>query len=399
MANTPSAKPVLIAGAGIGGLATAIALARQNISSHVLERSRAHSTDGAGIQLGPNATRILEAWGVLEQLSKRAVICEGINIGDGITGENLATVPFGKTAQQRYGAPFLLVHRSDLHNALARSAREHSNVNITMDCEALAYKQFPDKISLTTTKGEVHGRALIAADGLWSKLRPQIDAGAKLEFTGKTAWRTLIDPENLPERLHGPWTGLWLSKTAHLVHYPVCGGKKINVVAVIDERWGGRAQGWNQVADPQALLPYFEPWNTPIADIVRHGSCWRKWSLFYQPPLRAWTQGCVTMIGDAAHPVMPFLAQGGGLAIEDAAVLVKVLLDHDGDPWSAFRHYEKTRIERTARTSYESRKMGTVYHMGGVMRLVRNFILRRQTPNSLLKRLDWLYQFRVENGY
>ncbi|MHA1165305.1 MAG: FAD-dependent monooxygenase [Alphaproteobacteria bacterium] len=398
MPNTRTSDQILIAGAGIGGLSTAIALARKGIPSLVLERSKEHSTDGAGIQLGPNATRILDEWGVLDRLSESAVISDGITIGDGLTGEILASVPFGETALQRYGAPFLLVHRGDLHRALVESARDHSIVDITTDCEVLAYKQIPDEIILTTTKGELRGRALIVADGLWSKLRPQIDAGAKLEFTGKTAWRTLIDPQDLPEQLRGPRTALWLSKTVHLVHYPVCGGKKINVVSVINERWGGRAQGWNQEADPQALLPYFEPWYDRIADIVKSGSSWRKWSLFYQPPLRAWTQGSVTMIGDAAHPVLPFLAQGGGLAIEDAAVLVKVLVDHDGDPWRAFRHFEKARIERTARTSYESRKMGRIYHMGGVMRLARNFVLRRQSPNSLLKRLDWLYQYRVDNG-
>ncbi len=397
MANTRSANPILIAGAGIGGLSAAIALARKDIPAKILERSKAHSTDGAGIQLGPNATRILDEWGVLERLLPRSVICEGVTIGDGISGEILATVPFGETAQQRYGAPFLLVHRSDLHNALVECARDHSSIEITKDCEVLAYQQFPDEITLTTSKGEKHGRGLIVADGLWSMLRPQIDAGAKLEFTGKTAWRTLIDPEELPELNHVPWTGLWLSPSAHLVHYPVCGGKKINVVAVIDERWGGRSQGWNQEADPQELLPHFEQWNDRLENIVTSGSKWRKWSLFFQPPLRAWTQGSVTMIGDAAHPVLPFLAQGGGLAIEDAAVLVKILIAHDGDPWRAFRNFEKTRIGRTARTSYESRKMGKIYHMGGVMRLARNFVLRRQSPNSLLQRLDWLYQYRVEN--
>jgi salicylate hydroxylase len=398
MPNSKTADRILIAGAGIGGLGAAIALARQNIPSHVLERSSEHSTDGAGIQLGPNATRILDDWGVLDRLKSSGVLSEGIIIGDGITGENLATVPFGETAQQRYGAPFLLVHRGDLHNALLETARDHDNVEITRDCDVQAYKQFPDEVILTTSTGDVFGRALIAADGLWSKLRPQIDAGAKLTFAGKTAWRTLLDPKELPEALSSPWTRLWLSSSAHLVHYPVCGGEKINIVAVINERWGGRAEGWNQEADPQALLPYFESWNDHVADIVRKGSSWRKWSLFTQPPLRTWTQGSVTMLGDAAHPVLPFLAQGGGLAIEDAAVLVKVLMDHDGDPWRAFRHYENARIKRTARTSYESRKMGTIYHMSGVLRLARNFVLHRKSPNSLLKGLDWLYKYRVEDA-
>lgn len=396
MANIHTANRILIAGAGIGGLATAIALARKGIPSHVLERAKVHSTQGAGIQLGANATRPLDEWGVLDRLATKAIVCEGIAIGDGVTGKPLAHVPFGETARQRYGAPFLLVHRGDLHRALVEQARSYSKVKITKDCGVLAYKQFRDEIALTTTKDTVKGRALIVADGMWSRLRPQIDAGAKLEFTGKTAWRTLIGPEDLPEPCRDPWTRLWLSKPAHLVHYPVCGGNKINVVAVIQERWGSRAEGWNQEADPQSLLPYFESWNDHVARIVRLGSSWRKWSLFHQPPLRTWTQGSVTMIGDAAHPVLPFLAQGGALAIEDAAVLAKVLVDHDGDPWRAFRHFETVRIKRVSRTSHESRKMGAIYHMGGASRLARNFVLRRRSPDSLLNRFDWLYQYRDE---
>lgn len=398
MAKTQTADRILIAGAGIGGLSAAIALARDGIALQVLERAKVHSTDGAGIQLGPNATRILDEWGVLDRLSSKAVICEGIAIGDGLTGEHLATVPFGETARRRYGAPFLLVHRSDLHHALAETARNLSGVEITMDCEVMAYQQFPDEIVLTTTKDTVSGRALIAADGLWSRLRPQIDAGAALQFTGKTAWRTLVNRDDLPEPLRGPWTGLWLGKNAHLVHYPVCGGEKINVVAVTGERRGEGTEGWNQEADPQSLLACFESWDDSIAHIVRSGARWRKWSLYYQPPLRTWTQGSVTMIGDAAHPVLPFLAQGGALAIEDAAVLVKVLKEFGGNPRYAFRQFERVRIERTARTGYESRRMGAIYHMGGVLRLARNMVLRRQSPDALLKRLDWLYRFDGDAG-
>ncbi len=393
MASTVTEGRILIAGAGIGGLSAGIALARDGTPVQVLEREKAHSTDGAGIQLGPNATRILGDWGVLERLGSKAVISEGIAIGDGLTGEHLATVPFGEVARQRYGAPFILVHRHDLHQALVETARDLPGVEITMDCEVMAYRQSSDEIVLTTTKEEIRGHALIAADGLWSRLRPQIDPGAALLFTGQTAWRTLVSPGDLPEHLRGPRTGLWLGRGAHLVHYPVKGGMKINVVAVTEERRGGKTEGWNQEADPQSLLSCFEAWDDSIADIVRSGAGWRKWSLYYQPPLRAWTQGLVTVAGDAAHPVLPFLAQGGALAIEDAAVLVRVLREFDGDPTHAFRQFERVRIGRASRTGFESRRMGRIYHMGGVLRLARNFVLRRQSPEALLKKLDWLYLF------
>jgi salicylate hydroxylase len=395
MPSSQHDKRILISGAGIGGLSTAIALAHQGSASLVLERSAFFSIEGAGIQLGPNATKILRAWGVLDRLLPKAVVCEEVLIGDGFTGKHLTSVPFGKAAEQRYGAPFLLVHRADLHQALLDTANDMPGIEIDMDCDVRSYEQFPDKVVLTTMKNTLNGRALIAADGIWSTLRRQIDRGATLSFAGKTAWRTLMEPEDLPGQLQGPRTGVWLSNNVHLVHYPVRGGKKINVVAVVNERWGGRTEGWNQEADPQLLMPAFEKWDERIAQFVNSGTSWRKWSLYRMPPLRAWTQGSATLIGDAAHPMLPFLAQGGAMAIEDASVLTRILAEHDDDPWRAFRHYETARIERTARTAYESRKMGNIYHMGGVLRLARNFIMRQRSPQSLLKKFDWLYQYPV----
>ena len=236
---------------------------------------------------------------------------------------------------------------------------------------------------------------MLLADGLWSQMRYEIDRGAALQFTGYMAWRALIDADDMPEPLQAPWTGLWLGKKAHLVHYPVSGGKKINVVAVISDRWGGRSDGWSHEGDPDFLIPEFEDWNDLPSQVLRIPTTWRTWPLFKMPPLRAWTQGAVALIGDAAHPVLPYLAQGGGMAIEDAAVLAKVLSENDDDPWQAFRPYEEARIERTARTSFESRQTGTIYHMGGLFRLARNFVLKRRSPEALLKRLDWLYGYEV----
>ncbi len=397
MPKPKSENQFLIAGGGIGGLSAAIALGRMGISIRVLESTEKFSDEGAGIQLGPNATKILEQWGVLERLAGKAVVSEGVAIGDGLTGQLLATVPFGETAQERYGAPFLLAHRADLHRALLEVARSYSGFNIKMGCEALSFQQSPDGVTVTTRNGDVRGRALIAADGLWSRLRRDIDRGAALTFSGRTAWRTWIDPKDMPDALHGSWTGLWLGKKAHLVHYPVRGGKKINVVAVIDERWGSRSDGWNHEAEADQLVPYYAEWDSLPAQVVRNATAWRKWSLFQLPPLRAWTQGSVTAIGDTAHPVLPYLAQGGAMAIEDAAVLARILSEHDNDPWQAFRPFESARIGRTARTSYESRRMGNIYHMGGPMRMMRNFVLRHRSPESLLKKLDWLYGFEVSD--
>lgn len=389
-----STKPILIAGAGIGGLSAAIALARQGIATRVLEQSKDFPSQGAGIQFGPNATRILDHWGVLDHLRPDAVTSDGVMIGNGITGAHLNTVPFGESAEMHYGAPFLLAHRADLHTALLKIARKHKPVSFKMNCQVQGFRQDVDSITARTSTGNISGDGLICADGMWSALRDHVDEGAALRFANKSAWRTLLDADQVPEAVRGAWTRLWLAPKAHLVHYPVCGGSKINVVAVIDDR-SMRTDNWQEEANPEDLLPSYENWNSHVAELVRAGTNWRKWSLYSMPPLRNWTTGRVCLLGDAAHPVLPFLAQGGAMAIEDAVVLAEEVGMARQDLASAFKSYEVNRIERTARTSYESRKMGNIYHMGGLPRAMRDFVLRHRKPESLRKRYDWLYGFRA----
>lgn len=393
MATPPNDDSIIIAGGGIAGLSAAIALARNNETVRLVERGETFPIDGAGIQLGANATRILREWGVLEKLLPQAVRAEGIGIGDGYSGEIVTRVPLGDYAEQRYGAPYLLAHRADLHNALLATAREFPSINIMTGVEATDYDQFvEDIIVLKTSNSAIRGRALIAADGVWSKLRSKIDDKAQTGFTGKTAWRTLVDPEVLPSEFHGPWTGLWMAGNAHLVHYPVKAGKAINLVAVIEDRWYAR-EGWNEEADPAALEKPFKRWDPRIAEIIAAGKAWRKWSLYDLAPLRRASRGTALAIGDAAHPIPPFLAQGGALAIEDAAVLARLLAADPDDAIETFNKFESERIARTARMRFESRRMGNIYHMRGLSRRVRDFVLQRRSPEALLARYDWIYGY------
>lgn len=395
MSTASDATPLVIAGAGIGGLSAAIALAQRDIPCLILERADAFQTHGAGIQLGPNATRILGQWGVLDHLKTQAIASEGILIGDGRTGEILNSVPFGSEAEHLYGAPFLLAHRADLHSALLKTARKQTNITIELGNAVEGFRQDLDGVTVVTSKGNVAGAGLICADGLWSRLRDHVDEGAELTFAGKSAWRTLLDAEAVPEPVRAPWTRLWMGPKAHLVHYPVCGGSKINVVAVIDDPTE-HPDDWQRDADSDHLLPAYEGWNVEVAELVRTGEGWRKWSLYSMPPLRNWTLGRVCLLGDAAHPVLPFLAQGGALAIEDAAVLANIVAGTGlSNLDAAFRKYEGERIARTARTSYESRKMGRIYGLSGLAASARNFVLRYRKPAALRKRYDWLYGFRL----
>lgn len=391
-ATSRGAEPILIAGGGIGGLSAAIALAATGEEVRLFEKSAKPTVEGAGIQLGPNATRLLRDWGVLDELRTTAVRAEGIGIGDGITGEPLATVPLGDLAEARYGAPYLLVHRADLQRALLARARSQKGLHIAFGREVTGFDQSPEGVVADTSKGAARGRAMIVADGLWSTLRNKVDKTAHLSFTERTAWRALVDPEVLPQELRGAWTGLWMARNAHLVHYPVQAGRAVNVVAVIHDRWSAR-EGWGEDAEAEVVLSHFRRWDDRLQTILKAAKRWRKWSLYDLPPLRRWTLGMVALLGDAAHPILPFLAQGGALAIEDAAFLAHTLARADGDIWEAFPEYEDKRIWRSARIRYESRRMGDIYHMSGLSRRVRDFVLRRRAPESLLRRFDWLYGF------
>ncbi|HEX2446650.1 MAG TPA: FAD-dependent monooxygenase [Methyloceanibacter sp.] len=382
---------VLIAGGGIGGLSAAIALARRGIGTDVLERSRFAEETGAGIQLGPNATRVLAALGVLDLIEPHAFTPEAIVIYDGLSGRKLTSMPLGKEAQARYGAPYLTLHRADLHAALRAAAESQPHVALRPGFEVTAVDtQGPDVLLRSTEGKEVKGAALIGADGLWSTIRPLIMPQAGLRFTGATAWRTLLPREGLPPPFDAPAVGLWLGARSHLVHYPVRGGSDLNVVAVTEG--GAELQGWNQAGNAKALLAGFARWTKDSKSLLERASTWRSWSLYRLDNLRRFSEGRIALLGDAAHPVLPYLAQGAALAIEDAATLADCMsasLDHLSQ---AFDRYERVRRPRSLRVQRQSRRFGQLYHLDGAFRLARNFVLERRREEQSLRRFDWLYQ-------
>jgi salicylate hydroxylase len=380
----------LIVGGGIGGLCTALALARSGMSAVVLERSTFSDETGAGIQLGPNATRVFAELGVLAAIRAAAFRPDNLRLFDGLWGNNLASVPLGRVAEERYGAPYLTLHRADLHASLLAACRADGAIELENGFEVTEAETLAEPVIARGADGtEIEGCDLVAADGLWSRLRDRIVPDADLRFSGATAWRALLPRSEVPAPFDVPDVGLWLGPRAHLVHYPVRGGKDLNVVAVVE---GGSAkQGWSRRAEPDVLLPSFERWATPAKALLAMVKTWRCWSLFRLRPLPRWTDGRMALLGDAAHPVLPYLAQGAALAIEDADALAASLKACGGDPASAFPRYQSLRMDRAARVQAQAAHFGRIYHLSGPAAFARNFLLGRRRPESLLHSFDWLY--------
>lgn len=381
---------VLIVGGGIGGLTTAIALARNGMSATLLERSVFADETGAGIQLGPNATRVLAGLGVLDEAEAVAFKPDLLQLFDGVSGGALASVPLGRVAEERYGAPYLTFHRAELHAALLAACRATSAIELHDGFEVTEVESLTDGVTATNVDGEpVEGSCLIAADGIWSRLRDRIAPHAGLRSSGATAWRALLPRDQVPAPFDAPMVGLWLGPRAHLVHYPVRGGKDLNIVAVVE---GGSAkQGWNLRAEPDVLLQAFHRWASPAKALLERVESWRCWSLFRLKPLPRWANGRMALLGDAAHPVLPYLAQGAALAIEDAVALAASLKVCGGDPRCAFPHYESLRMRRAARVQAQAVRFGRIYHLRGPAALARNFMLQRRRADTLLRGFDWLY--------
>jgi salicylate hydroxylase len=381
-------KQVLIAGGGIGGLTAAIALGRCGIEAEVLERSNFTEETGAGIQLGPNATRALKRLGVLDVIRPSAFRPEAMWLYDGPSGRRLQALPLGKRAEKYYGAPYLTIHRADLHAGLRAVAETLAPVELRPNFEVTSVETVGDHVMARSADGtKAEGSSLIGADGLWSAVRNLVAPQGELRFARATAWRALPARESLPSPFNAPVIGLWFGSGAHLVHYPVCGGGSLNAVAITEG--GVEGQGWNQPADAAALPSKFKPFAREARSLLEHTAGWRSWSLYRLAPLKSFSAGRLVLLGDAAHPVLPYLAQGAALAIEDALSLGQVLEASPGDLIAAFHRYEKLRRARVDRVQSLSRRYGWIYHVSGPIRLARNFVLGRR--NEVLKDFDWLY--------
>jgi len=386
--------PVLIIGGGIGGLTHALALSQHGIKSHILEARDQFSELGAGIQLGPNAGRILANLNLLDDIKPRASMPRAIRIREADRGSDLATLPLIPYMEDRFFAPYLTMRRTDLQSVLLEHVYANDAVTVTTGFKLQKIRTTNDEIiAISDQTKEVHGHLLIGADGIWSKTREMISPGDPQKFSGKTAWRTLIPAADIPNGLDLDKVGLWLGANAHLVHYTVGGEDELNIVAVIDDP--DEARRWSQPADKADIESHFRNWTTPARDLINAATEWRKWSLFDAVPLKTWHRDRICLLGDAAHPVLPFLAQGGALAIEDAYILANSINENEDDYDMAYSIFEAHRAPRTSKVQSKSRKNGNIYHMQKPLSLARDLVLRNTSPTRLISSYNWLYGYDV----
>lgn len=395
-----SARHVVIAGAGIAGLTAALALSRAGLRATVLEQSPKLLEAGAGLQLSPNAARVLIGLGLADRLAPLVSVPQAIRIMSGGSGREIARVPLADEAARRYGAPYWTIHRADLQSVLAAATEADQDVTVKLGVKVEEFAAHGHGVSVLGRRGDrmmidERGIALIGADGIWSTIAAKLKGHRKPRFAHRTAWRALVPADAVPAEFRAPVVHLWLGLDAHLVHYPVRGGRLINIVGIVNDEWNDA--GWSAAGERTEILRHFArfTWHDKARAIVALPEQWRKWALYERRSPFQGSEGPVTLIGDAAHPMLPFLAQGAGMAIEDATVLAACLAGNIEHPADALRAYESLRVKRTAHAQKMSRKQGRIYGLTGPEALVRNVVMRMLGSKRLLARQDWLYRWRA----
>ncbi|QIP08992.1 FAD-dependent monooxygenase [Bradyrhizobium symbiodeficiens] len=395
-------RTIVIAGAGIGGLTAALALAARGFRIVVLEKAERLEEVGAGLQLSPNASRVLVALGLTERLKLRAVVPEAVSIMSARAGGELLRMPLGEAASARAGAPYWVVHRADLQSALAGAVADHPDIDLKLGATFEDVAPHAKGLTVVHRSGTIRrsdlASALIGADGIWSTVRQHLFPEVQPRFSGLIAWRGTLDATQLPKDYTARRVQLWMGPNAHLVAYPIAGGRQINVVAVLPGTWN--RPGWSTPGDPLEVMDAFAAprWPAPARMMLATVDSWRKWALFGVPDGCPWSKGPVALLGDSVHAMLPFAAQGAGMAIEDAAVLARHLSFEAAESTAgisaALTQYGRARQARVRRVQRTARQQGRIYHLSGPLAAARDLAIRALGPDRMLARQDWIYGWR-----
>jgi len=392
--NNPAKKKVIVTGGGIGGLATALAVSRQGIEVLLLEQAAEIGEIGAGIQLGPNAFAALDALGAGAAARRRAVFTDRIIMMDALDAEEVVRIETDESFQTRFGGPYAVIHRADIHLSIFEAVQQ--NPLITFRTSTLVEDVLiqDDGIKVIDSEGGAYAAdAVIGCDGVKSVIRDKTIGGGH-RVTGHVVYRAVVDKDDMPEDLRINAPVLWAGPRCHLVHYPLRGGHQYNLVLTFhsskEEEWGV-SEG-----SKEEVLGYFKDIHPRPRQLLNLPTSWKRWATADRDPVEAWGYGLSTLVGDAAHPMTQYMAQGACMALEDAVTLGEALQQTNGDLRSAFRLYESVRIPRTARVVWSTREMGRIYHAQGVERLVRNQLWKGKRQEHFQDGLSWLYGWRKE---
>jgi salicylate hydroxylase len=396
-------RTIFIAGAGIGGLTASLALASKGFRVVVLEKAERLEEAGAGLQLAPNASRLLIELGLQEKLKRRAVTPEAISIISARAGGELVRLPLGQGACDRAGAPYWAIHRADLQNALAEAVNDRPDIELRLGCQFEDLAAHAKGLTIVHRTGHEHRRelalALVGADGIWSTVRNRLFPEIRPQFSGLIAWRGTLEATRLPREFTAPRVQLWMGPNAHLVAYPISGGRQINLVAVMPGTWN--RPGWSTAGNAAELKEAFgtSRWAGAARMLIGAVDDWRKWALFALPDGGPWHEGSAALLGDAVHGMLPFAAQGAAMAIEDAAVLANVLgeapIETAAEVAAAMKRYARLRGPRVARVQHLARRRGRIYHLTGAAALARDLAIRAMGPERMLARQSWIYDWRA----
>ena len=390
---------IAIVGAGIGGLTVAIALLRRGFEVRILEQSRTLGEIGAGVQISPNGVRVLASLGLMDDVALVASEPMGKRVRLWSTGQEWNLFDLGALSRSRYGFPYLTLHRGDLHQLLVRQVRALSPDAIRLDTRITDIRDDGNEVRILAANQEVaKADFVIGADGVHSQVRQRLFGDDEPRFSGLVAWRGVIEAGKLPDHLRQPYGYNWVGPGKHVIHYPLRSGKLINLVAVVEQSQNWEVESWSQKGTTEEFERDFTGWHEDIHRLIRAVETPFKWALMIRDPMKTWTKGNVTLLGDACHPTLPFMAQGAVMALEDGFLLARALKEYEGHIAHATAAYEKARVQRTALIVQAANDNARRFHNPQLAHAegAATYVDREWNEERVQQRYEWLFEYNVE---